>query len=170
LPFASGSFDCVVSFETIEHIREYKKFLSECRKVLRKGGTFICSTPNRAATPPMLKKPLWECHVKEFYLDEFHRILDSYFTDIHVFGQDYLSKPAKITWQLRGMARSMFNLIPRGKVMADFLSKLIFRRQHHAVRFSIGDVGKVILQEGEVLPLRYGFIPRNIVVVAKGGK
>src|SRR5579885_3597845 len=41
------SFDLVVSFETIEHLREPARFLSEVRRVLRPGGLFICSTPNR---------------------------------------------------------------------------------------------------------------------------
>jgi len=170
LPFVNNSFDCVVSFETIEHIKEYEKFLSECRRVLKEGGSFICSTPNREATPPILKKPLWQCHVKEFYLAEFHHLLSTYFRQVQVFGQDYLSRPTKIMWQSRGIARSMFNFIPKGRVVADLLSRLIFRRQHHAVRFSMGDMDTMVLREGEVLPLRDNFTPRNIVIVAKDGK
>ena len=38
LPFADGSFDAVVSFETLEHIRAYGRFLAECRRVLVNGG------------------------------------------------------------------------------------------------------------------------------------
>jgi SAM-dependent methyltransferase len=41
------TFDVVVSFETIEHLREPIRFLAEVRRVLRPGGRFICSTPNR---------------------------------------------------------------------------------------------------------------------------
>lgn len=44
------TFDVVVSFETIEHLREPKRFLAEVRRVLRPGGLFICSTPNRDFT------------------------------------------------------------------------------------------------------------------------
>jgi 2-polyprenyl-3-methyl-5-hydroxy-6-metoxy-1,4-benzoquinol methylase len=40
------TFDLVVSFETIEHVREPKVFLREVASVLRPGGRFICSTPN----------------------------------------------------------------------------------------------------------------------------
>ncbi len=41
------TFDVVVSFETIEHLHEPARFLAEVRRVLRPGGLFICSTPNR---------------------------------------------------------------------------------------------------------------------------
>src|SRR5712692_3102716 len=34
LPFASGSFDLTVAFEVIEHVREFRKFLDECARVL----------------------------------------------------------------------------------------------------------------------------------------
>src|SRR5271169_2569473 len=47
LCIADASVDVVVSFETIEHVKEQKAFLLECRRVLRPGGTLVCSTPNR---------------------------------------------------------------------------------------------------------------------------
>jgi len=171
LPFINNSFDCVVSFETIEHIKEYERFLSECRRVLKKEGVFICSTPNRGLSSPILKKPLYQYHVKEFYLAEFHHLLNTYFRQVQVFGQYYVSTPAKIMWHLRSIARSiMFNFIPNGRAVADLLSRLIFPGQYHAVRFSMGDMDTVVLHEGEVLPLRDNFTPQNIVVVAKDGK
>lgn len=40
-------FDVVVSFETIEHLREPCAFISQVHSVLRPGGLFICSTPNK---------------------------------------------------------------------------------------------------------------------------
>ena len=46
LPFKDGSFDAVVSFETIEHVVAGDKFLDEMSRVLRCGGLFISSTPN----------------------------------------------------------------------------------------------------------------------------
>jgi SAM-dependent methyltransferase len=41
------TFDVVVSFETIEHLRQPARFLAEVHRVLRPGGLFVCSTPNR---------------------------------------------------------------------------------------------------------------------------
>jgi len=170
LPFSNNSFDAVVSFETIEHIKEYERFLSECRRVLKKEGVFICSTPNRGSSSPILKKPVCQCHLKEFYVAEFHHLLNTYFRQVQVFGQDYLSTPAKIMWQSRSIASFMFNFIPKGRAVAVLLSRLIFRGERHAVRFSMGDMDTVVLREGEVLPLKDNFTPLDIVVVAKDGK
>lgn len=87
LPFVDGSFDVVVSFETIEHIRQYGKFLAECRRVLKENGLLVCSTPNRRIFSPNLAKPINTFHVKEFWPDEFHRLLSRYFTDVTFYGQ-----------------------------------------------------------------------------------
>ena len=47
LPFENETFDCVVSFQVIEHIADDKEFVREVHRVLRKGGRFIVTTPNR---------------------------------------------------------------------------------------------------------------------------
>jgi cyclopropane fatty-acyl-phospholipid synthase-like methyltransferase len=87
MPFADGSFDVIVSFETIEHIKKYGKFLAECRRVLKQGGLLVCSTPNRRIFSPHLEKPINTFHVKEFWPDEFHRLLSRYFTEVTFYGQ-----------------------------------------------------------------------------------
>jgi ubiquinone/menaquinone biosynthesis C-methylase UbiE len=87
LPFADGAFDMVVSFETVEHIRQYRKFLAECRRVLKENGLLVCSTPNRRIFSPKLAKPLNTFHVKEFWPEEFSRLLRRYFSDITLYGQ-----------------------------------------------------------------------------------
>lgn len=46
LEFEDNYFDCVVSFETIEHLIEYKKFLDEIKRVVKPKGIVIMSTPN----------------------------------------------------------------------------------------------------------------------------
>jgi ubiquinone/menaquinone biosynthesis C-methylase UbiE len=87
LPFADNAFDIVVSFETIEHIRPCRKFLAECRRVLKENGLLICSTPNRRIFSPNLAKPINTFHVKEFWPEEFHRLLRRCFADITLYGQ-----------------------------------------------------------------------------------
>ena len=87
LPFADNAFDFVVSFETIEHIRQYRKFLAECRRVLKEDGSLICSTPNRRIFSPNLAKPINTFHVKEFWPEEFYRLLRRCFADITLYGQ-----------------------------------------------------------------------------------
>ena len=44
--FEDKSLDLVVSFETIEHLKNPEQFLTEARRVLKNGGTFIGSVPN----------------------------------------------------------------------------------------------------------------------------
>ena len=44
MPFADDSFDLVWSLESGEHMPNKKKFLEECYRVLKPGGTFICAT------------------------------------------------------------------------------------------------------------------------------
>ena len=49
MPFPDGSFDCVVSFETIEHLEEPERLLAEIHRVLTPSGFVIVSSPNKAA-------------------------------------------------------------------------------------------------------------------------
>ena len=80
LPFADESFDCVVSFQVIEHIKRDREFVHEVRRVLKKGGKFIVSTPNR---PMSLTRNPW--HVREYTAEQFGDLL-SEFTDVEAMG------------------------------------------------------------------------------------
>jgi ubiquinone/menaquinone biosynthesis C-methylase UbiE len=46
IPLPDDSVDVVVTFETIEHIKDYKRFIKEIDRVLRPDGLAIVSTPN----------------------------------------------------------------------------------------------------------------------------
>lgn len=46
LPFADGTFDCVVSSELIEHLPADPRLLTEMARVLRQGGRLIIGTPD----------------------------------------------------------------------------------------------------------------------------
>jgi ubiquinone/menaquinone biosynthesis C-methylase UbiE len=45
LPFASGSFDLVLSHSVIEHVDSAERYLGECHRVLRPGGVLFLQTP-----------------------------------------------------------------------------------------------------------------------------
>lgn len=49
LPFDDGFFDAVVCIEGIEHLHRPFDFVRECRRVLRKGGVMVMTTPNISA-------------------------------------------------------------------------------------------------------------------------
>ena len=64
LPVPDRSFDVVVSFETIEHIREQERFLDEIRRVLRDDGILLISTPDRELYNSQIPAPN-PYHVRE---------------------------------------------------------------------------------------------------------
>lgn len=84
-----AKFDIIVSFETIEHVDEMSqtKFLNEVLRLLRPGGLFIVSTPDKLA---YTDQPNYhnEFHVREFYANEFSAFLQSYFPNVQILGQD----------------------------------------------------------------------------------
>ena len=85
MPFEDCAFELLVSFETIEHIEQYKTFLSECGRVLKTNGLFLCSTPNKAMSVALgIHNPY---HAKEFYPAEFRELTNEYFSEVHCFGQ-----------------------------------------------------------------------------------
>jgi ubiquinone/menaquinone biosynthesis C-methylase UbiE len=47
LSFDDASFDCVIALEVVEHVPDDDKFVREGLRVLRPGGKFIFTTPNR---------------------------------------------------------------------------------------------------------------------------
>jgi 2-polyprenyl-3-methyl-5-hydroxy-6-metoxy-1,4-benzoquinol methylase len=87
LPFKDKHFDLVISLEVIEHVTDYKKYLSEVGRVLKSNGTAIISTPNKAFTSPNTKHPIMASHIKEFFIDELEKELKSVFTKVILRGQ-----------------------------------------------------------------------------------
>lgn len=79
--FADESFDYVISFQVIEHIKHDKKFVKEVSRILRKGGKFIVSTPN---APTSLTRNPW--HIREYTELEFKDLLSNGFSHIEAFG------------------------------------------------------------------------------------
>lgn len=77
----SSSFDYVLSFQSIEHIKDDFLFVSEVARVLRPGGKFIVSTPNKKMS--ITRNP---CHYREYTIDEFKNLLRSYFKEVEAQG------------------------------------------------------------------------------------
>lgn len=78
---ADQSVDCVISFQVIEHIKRDKDFVREVHRVLKKGGVFVVSTPNRAMS---LTRNPW--HIREYLPEEFSHLLGGCFSEIEALG------------------------------------------------------------------------------------
>ena len=81
LYFPTGSFDRVVSFQVIEHIKDDGALLAEVYRVLKPGGNFIVTTPN--ASMSLTRNP-W--HVREYTPDEFKNLMGSIFDSVETLG------------------------------------------------------------------------------------
>jgi len=86
LPFKDGIFDGVTAFEVVEHVRRGKRVLTETRRVLKKGGTLILSSPNKLSPEKwlinlILRKPYPELlgpyHFREYSYKELIKLIGS---------------------------------------------------------------------------------------------
>ena len=79
LPFPDNSFDVVVSLETIEHLDEPAKFLTELHRVLKKGGTAIISCPNDNYYVQNIPDYTNIYHKKRYSWTEFKQLVETEF-------------------------------------------------------------------------------------------
>lgn len=79
--FGDNTFDCVVSFQVIEHIPNDHLFLKEISRVLKPGGVALISTPNR---PLSLSRNPW--HIREYTSDELTQLGKEYFSEVTMKG------------------------------------------------------------------------------------
>lgn len=80
-----SSVDVVVSFETLEHLKDHRKFMMECRRVLKPGAVLICSTPNQTVSRWGKANPY---HLRELTTSEFSQLLVSMFSEVQLYGQE----------------------------------------------------------------------------------
>ena len=94
--FPDDYFDVIVSIETIEHLTEADQalFLQELKRVLKKEGVLIISTPDKEVA---LAQGFCygDFHEKEFNKEEFLELLKSYFNKVELFGQGPF---VKLSW------------------------------------------------------------------------
>lgn len=86
IPLEDHSVDVLVSFETIEHHDKHEEMMQECRRVLKKEGILIISSPDKKYFSDIPKYHN-EFHVKELYKEEFFRLVSSYFSNVQLYKQ-----------------------------------------------------------------------------------
>jgi SAM-dependent methyltransferase len=89
MPFADASFDCVVSFETLEHLAEQREMMAEMRRVLKPDGFLVISTPNRVEYSE--RRDFHNAfHVRELDAAEFRAVIAERFAAQRWYGQKVL--------------------------------------------------------------------------------
>lgn len=92
IPLDDDSVDVVVTFETIEHVADYRTFLREIRRVLKPEGIVVVSTPNDPEFTPG----------NHFHLHQFERgELMSVLGEVFPVREEYL----QATWKYVAIAR-----------------------------------------------------------------
>lgn len=100
IPLQNESADVVVSFETIEHVPDPQKFVSEAFRILRPGGLFIVSTPNATIYQERISENPFHC--SELSVTEFCDLLKKHSKSFSVYGQ---TGPRPWYVRLRGVPR-----------------------------------------------------------------
>lgn len=89
IPLEDNSIDLVVSFETIEHHNKHDLMIQEIKRVLKKDGVLLISSPEKSIYSERdANNPF---HVKEITLDEFEVLLKKYFNKIYLLQQRFVT-------------------------------------------------------------------------------
>jgi predicted SAM-dependent methyltransferase len=67
------SFDCIVCFETIEHIQDDQQLLKKLYQLLKPQGTLLCSTPNQDKMP--FSRTSHPFHHRHYTPEQFEALL-----------------------------------------------------------------------------------------------
>jgi O-antigen biosynthesis protein len=107
-------FDVAICFEAIEHIQEQDKVLSEVKRVLKKDGIFIVSSPDKeVASWP------YPYHVKELTFEEFKVLVLSHFKQVTFFRQRVYT--GSNIWQIPSQNQSRFEEFIVKKGVQEFI-------------------------------------------------
>jgi SAM-dependent methyltransferase len=137
--FADASFDTILAFQVIEHIENDEEFVREVRRLLKPGGLFLVSTPNRIMS---LTRNPW--HVREYDFCHLDYLLRINFRLIHrkgIYGnntvmQYYRVNEKAVKRLLRFDLLGMQHWLPSWmlRIPYDFMNRVNRVRllQHHA--------------------------------------
>lgn len=109
------SFDLVTSFETIEHLQNVGAYLKEIHRVLRPGGRYIVSTPERSFDVfyPITRRPRNQFHVFEYSRKQFEEAVGRHFEITDRLGQTFVS-PLWVWWPVQTALKLLARVFRRG--------------------------------------------------------
>lgn len=80
-PYADESFDTIITFQVIEHVKKDDEFIREIHRVLKKGGRALITTPNIKMT---LSRNPW--HEREYTAAQLKGLCEKYFSNVEMKG------------------------------------------------------------------------------------
>jgi SAM-dependent methyltransferase len=115
LPLATGAVEVVRLKEVLEHVQEPLRMATEMRRILRRGGTFLCYVPTQWSQLYPFPANFYDdyTHVRAFSRVGLGRLLeDAGFTDIEIDGYT----PPLRDWQrpIGAIASRVFPFLWRG--------------------------------------------------------
>jgi 2-polyprenyl-3-methyl-5-hydroxy-6-metoxy-1,4-benzoquinol methylase len=168
MPIRDSSFDVIVSFETIEHVAEYEKFLGECRRVLRDNGHFICSTPN--VQTPGVEKAVNPYHVNEFSGEQLCQLLNGYFQDTKLFGQSFITNKTGCLiseQRLANIIKTKLLRVPYIDKVIRFVTRFAFKEFRLVTLGEIDDFDSLWDENSKPVALENSLLaPANVIAVA----
>jgi SAM-dependent methyltransferase len=104
---ADGSFDLIVSFETLEHVMAHERLLDGFGRLLAPGGVLLVSTPDKRhyTDATGVQNPH---HVRELYRDEFEALLAARFAARRLYAQKLLFQ--SVLWRIDDAAEAAAGL------------------------------------------------------------
>lgn len=145
----NSSYDVVLSFEVIEHLKHPEKLLRLAQESLKKRGIFILSTPNKEFSVLDNGKPSNPYHIYEYYPGELKIKLLEFFKSVQLYGVVLKNREIadqekqlhhSLWWQLinqatnRRLVRRVMNYLPEyPKRLISGESKLSFKTEDFQV-------------------------------------
>lgn len=109
LSLPDESADVIVSFETLEHLRDQEQFLKECSRVLRPQGILVCSTPNTNVYRWWGVNPY---HMRELTPKQFRKALESHLGQVSLFSQQLVFYPFYVLRRISSWVLGRLGLTP----------------------------------------------------------
>ncbi|MFD0750763.1 class I SAM-dependent methyltransferase [Mucilaginibacter calamicampi] len=116
------AYEMAVSFETIEHLHNYRSFLINVNKSIRAGGYLLISTPISAASVD--SNPINPYHTREWGFTEFQKVLNEFFSIEKIFVQLYPPSQVPINTPRKGIIEDLIGKIKRKLGFAQILEQV----------------------------------------------